>query len=756
VSAPAHVLRLLQRGAARTSVRLAVFSAIALVALWPLLSTADSLNDFRDTQYFTLFEDAARITVAKYHQLPLWNPYYCGGTYLLGTPSARFVSPTFLATLAFGVVRADALIAFAMSVVGMEGLWRYARSRGAPAHAAMLAAPAFALSGLFAHNPLLGWSNFYSFELIPWAAFGLRRALAGSVRGAVIAGLAVTWMIGHGGTYPAPMTLLVGGVELGSWLATRRRWRQPRAIAAALGMAALAGVLAAGGSMVRLWPVAQVLTAGPRLLGTTEGHSLFQLGQMLFNGEYLVGAVALPAVLVGVLRPRARPLLVAGIVLGWLAMGYAIHPSAFAALRKIPPYTMLRSPERFLTIFAIYYAVVAALGVRALQAWTRRRRRPPWAALVACALLAVNLVPLFVNQYRRLGERKLMAPPTEIAGDFRQARGNRWLSSFYPAIGRGTLSCFDDYDIPQSAALRGDLANEEQLQDAAAGTVTRVAWSPNRIDLHAELTRPARIVVNQNWHPGWRASVGTVVDDDGRIAVDAPAGSQDIALRFLPRSAVGGGCASLLALVVCVLLWRRWRGSTGPRTRREWATTFAFAAVPFVAPLCVVAFVREPSPPPPSLVTPSGDPIVAAAPPEGVRKLRARLEGGVTLEGATVGVVGKPGEPALALELDWRLDSHAERGLGVFIHVEGEGMDNLNVDHVRISGVAPLEDLPLDATLRDVVPAIAIPLPKKPTALRIYVGVWRARGDGSRLHVVDGGGAKIDDNRVLAASVTMP
>jgi hypothetical protein len=737
-------------------VRLAVFSAIALVATWPLLSTADSMNDFRDTQYFTLFEEAARLSVAKYHELPLWNPYYCGGTYLLGTPSARFVSPTFLATLAFGVVRADALIAFAMSVVGMEGLWRYARSRGAPAYAAMLAAPAFALSGLFAHNPLLGWSNFYSFELIPWAAFGLRRALAGSVRGAVIAGLAVTWMIGHGGTYPAPMTLLVGLVELASWLALRRRWRQPRAIAAALGMATLAGLLAAGGSMVRLWPVAQVLMAGPRLLGTTEGHSFFKLGQMLFDGDYLVGAVALPAVLVGVLRPRARPLVIAGLLLGWLAMGYAIRPSAFELLRKIPPYTMLRSPERFLTLFAIYYAVVAALGTRALEAWTRRRRRAPWPALVACGLLVLNLVPLFVNQHRRLAERKLMAPPSDVAGEFRQARGNRWLSAFYPGIGRGTLSCFDDYDIPQSAALRGDLPNEEQLQDATAGTVKRVSWSPNRIELHAELARPARIVVNQNWHPGWRASVGTVVDDEGRMAVDVPAGSQDVTLRFLPRSAVGGGCATLLALAVCALLWRRWKGGTGPSTRRQWASTFAFAAVPLFAPLCAFAFMHEPAPPPPRLVTPTGEPIVADDLPEGTIRLHARLEGGVTLEGATARMEGKPGEPALALELDWKLDSHVERGLGVFIHVEGEGMDNINVDHVRISGVTPLEDLPLGVTLRDVVPLIAVPAPKKSTAVRIYVGLWRARGDGSRLQVLDGGGAKVDGNRVLAAAVTMP
>jgi hypothetical protein len=789
VPTAAHVLKLLRveaprvlrRESARTSVRLAAFAAIALAATWPLLSTADALNDFRDSQYFTLFEEAARLSVAKFHQLPLWNPYYCGGTYLLGTPSARFVSPTFLATLIFGVERADALIAFAMSVLGMEGVWRYAHGRGAAAHAALLAAPAFALSGLFAHNPPLGWANFYSFELLPWVAFGLHRAVRGSVRGAVVAGLAVTWMIGHGGTYPAPMTLFVGVVEVLGWLAARRRWRRPTAVAAALGMAALAATLAAAGSMVRLWPVAQVLASGPRLLGSTEAHDLLAIGRMLFNGAYLVGAVALPVVLVGFVRRSARALAIAAVLVVWLAMGYGAHPSAFELLRKIPPYTMLRAPERFLALVAFYYAVLGALGATEVEALARVHGRAipepaapgtagatparphralarmaarvaRWLAPVATALLVGNLVPLIVDYHWRIGERTLMAPPSEIAGDFRQARGNRWLAAFYPAIGRGTVSCFDDYDIPQSAALREDLAAEEYLKDTSAGTVARVAWSPNRIDLHAELTHPARLLVNQNWHPGWRANVGTVVDDDGRIAVDLPAGSHELTLRFMPRSAVGGLGATLLTLVACALLWRRWRGSTGPQTPRAWVSTWALAAGPFLCPLATLALLREPPRPPPNLVTPAGDPIVAEAPPSGATPLHVQLEDGVTVEGVTAQLVGRLHEQTLALEIDWRLSSKVERGLGVFIHVEADGMDSLNIDHVRISGVALFDDLPAGATLRDVIPPIAIPAPKKPTTLHVYVGVWRARGDASRLRVIDPAAAKIDDNRVLVAS----
>ncbi|HSQ66332.1 MAG TPA: hypothetical protein VLM85_24080, partial [Polyangiaceae bacterium] len=69
----------LRRLAAATWPRLAVFTALAVLAEWPFLSHAGSMVDYRDAQYFTLFEDSARISVLKFHQLPLWNPYYCGG-----------------------------------------------------------------------------------------------------------------------------------------------------------------------------------------------------------------------------------------------------------------------------------------------------------------------------------------------------------------------------------------------------------------------------------------------------------------------------------------------------------------------------------------------------------------------------------------------------------------------------------------------------------------------------------------------------
>jgi glycine/D-amino acid oxidase-like deaminating enzyme len=56
-------------------------------------------------------------------------------------------------------------------------------------------------------------------------------------------------------------------------------------------------------------------------------------------------------------------------------------------------------------------------------------------------------------------------------------------------------------------------------------------------------------------------------------------------------------------------------------------------------------------------------------------------------------------------------------------------------------------------TLRDALPDIAIEAGK---TYRIYVGVWRARRGGERLKVVDAGGATIDADRILVATIRAP
>jgi len=297
--------------------------------------------------------------------------------------------------------------------------------------------------------------------------------------------------------------------------------------------------------------------------------------------------------------------------------------------------------------------------------------------------------------------------------------------------------------------LRADLPVEETLMDPAAGTVTEQSWSPDAIDLDVDLSRPATVVVNQNWSSGWRASVGEVKSTKGLLTVAMPAGKQTLSLRFRPRSATGGALTSLAAVAALGFLvwWRRRHGGLGARG----ALVLGGAAVAPLLPLCLVAaLVHEPRAIEPAM-TQDGHPLVVDALPSGTPVLGARFASGVVLEGARISNPHAGPATDLVLELDWRRDAVIDKGLGIFMHIEASEGKGMNGDHVLLSSVLDLEDAPPGKTLRDVMP-LWVPEDSKGKTWKVWVGLWRVRRGGERVHLDDRGQAKADGDRVLVAT----
>ena len=169
-----------------------------------------------------------------------------------------------------------------------------------------------------------------------------------------------------------------------------------------------------------------------------------------------------------------------------MALGYELGPwGPFALLKRLPLYSALRYPERYLIVVALVVAVGAANGVRLFEIAARRRVWARAAVALGAVLLIANAVFLLVNFHAVAAERLLVGPPAELARPFRQARGNRWLAAFYAPMSRGSLSCWDAYPVPMSPLLRGDLPEEEYLADSG-GRIRHAAA------LDAELHRPGR------------------------------------------------------------------------------------------------------------------------------------------------------------------------------------------------------------------------------------------------------------------------
>ncbi len=748
---PTRVLRFARRIAATPSLRLMVFCLIALAASWTPLGQAGGMNDFRDSHLTHSYEEMAVRTVRDYGEVPLWMPWSCGGMYGLGGPQTRFSSPTFLLELAFGARRAEPLELFLFLVLGMEGFFRYARLRAGTALGAFVSAPLFALNGFYALSWQLGWINFFGYQLVPWCLLGTRLVLLRRPAGIAILAGAFAFMLGFGGTYPVPMTALFVAIEGVSGLWAPRTWRNRAAVAVWLGAAAL---FVLGICAFRLWPVLETIQSAPRVMAGQPGHTPRNIAIQLFMSStqgaglfYLAPSILLLVAASFFSRRALLPGVAACLAL-WLTTGYHFRFSIFEGMRELPLLTTLRYPERFAVYVALFLAVLGAVGFGVLWVRVRRSRLAAWGAVVMCGAAIVG-TGLAVRSFDAITRRTDIVPePERVDQPFAQARGNRWSHGYFIALNRGSIGCGEAYPVPMSTRLRGDLPREEYLEDPSAGQVRRISWAPNRLELEVQATRPVHLLVNQNWHPGWKSSVGEVVSREGLLGVSLTPGEHRVSLRFLPHSAIGGALVSVLAwgALGFVGWWTLRRGRLAP-----WRMC-ALAAGPLAA--WALLWVTWSDPPAvPVLTNPNGAPILVESLPSEATPVQARFSVPVELQGAVV-PAGPDANGLLSFELFWKVNGSVPRAVGVFVHLVDEQGRMVNQDHEVLAGTFFFKNAPRGRLLRDAFTVSALGLP--PGRWKILVGLWNSRGDGSRIVASTPEGEPLPEGRVLAGTFTVP
>ena len=580
---------------ARAPLRLTLWIVLAVGFLGTWLTEPYLIGRGQDWAYFVHHTTAAARTWTEFHQLPLWNPWFCGGLPALANIQTDALAPDLLLTLPFDVPVALSLRFLLFLVLGLEGAWRYARHHALAGFGAVAAAAVFVFSGRFMMVFWDGHLPFMTFALAPWVFLSLERSYE-RIHHGLVGALALTWIFLDGGAVATPLVAVMAGViALRDTLeralfptaaAPRRTWWRPAASLVFIGL--VTALLAAP----RLVPVMQTLIDYPRTWNEPEGLSVFHVSGMLFlppqTWSYYSVGTSYVGLLMGVafvpamwLRSRAMVrVLVAGLFTFDLAMGESGPLHLWDAMHLLPVVDNVRAAFRFTFFLALFVGLGGGRTLTWIELWiaeriqrarvaapTRwsRRRALAWSSGLA---LAVTIVVAGHGPWAtraRIAEIPRLEVGPEAPGPFRQALGNRWIAQVWPRANLGSIACFEEQYFPQSPALRGDRKSEEWLA-VGTGTVERLAWSPNAITLAVDSLAGGIVAVNQNAARGWTTDVGAIADFEGLLAVRVPAGRQLVTLRYrephLPALA-GLSLGTLAALIAWAWLASR-RGRPSP------------------------------------------------------------------------------------------------------------------------------------------------------------------------------------------------
>jgi hypothetical protein len=571
--------------------------ALALVLSffgWWMALAAYPHTQTGDGQFFHQMVEAMRVSILRYHEMPLWNPYQCGGIPLWDNPQGISGAPLLWLLMPFGTTRGNELWYILHSAMGFVCMWLFARHELKLSYgAALVASVSFAFAG--AHNNHLtgGHLVWVSFLYLPLGLLLWRRA-ENDARFAVGLGILAAWMMHEGGTYPLPYMALLLGAETLTRLRSLRRLRD---IAKAAGIVILVGF---GLGASRFLPVIDQLRWHKRSLGGEHDAMQWSTFVDVFlardHGRDVRGQEYVWTEFADYMGPLVLTLAVLGIVLGglqtiwmlplllvaFLTMLGHFAPWSPASILKgyIYPFKQMRVPSRFDAIVTVFLPAYAGIAIDRISALAGRwRTSMPFSDKLRVGVLGLGLIGAgdIMSVGITFGGQFFTDPPAKaVEASPRLYLEGDGMAAYIdqPAQNRGRLECWEEWAFERDAPLwKGDVPQARAVDNAA--TVRQVTRTQNKfiIDVHAD--RPALLAINSNYDRGWRASVGTAERMGKQLSVRIPAGDHHLVVSYWPHGLTLGLVLTFLTmLAVAYYFFRHHRRlrpaqATGPGPDRN-------------------------------------------------------------------------------------------------------------------------------------------------------------------------------------------
>ncbi len=271
---------------------------------------------------------------------------------------------------------------------------------------------------------------------------------------------------------------------------------------------------------------------------------------------------------------RNWPLVVTGLFAGLMALGVALPLSLWVLWKQLPMYGSLQVPSRFLVAVVFVLAVCGGYGVDRLGRWAEKVGGV-WAGrllvggiglaiYVELAVLGWNLfsdvfvcqpheVPHYGQFAQRFEDEDAIRSPSMYSAHYPYLLGNSGVLREYEniAVPRGEVRVTSD------AGYRG-----EAYLDGSHGTAEVSDWSMSRVKVRLEVTAADRLVLNQNYFPGWKAirrgAQGTAEklsvqgSPAALVSIGVRPGDREVEFYYLPDSFIRGAILSGVTLLGCL------------------------------------------------------------------------------------------------------------------------------------------------------------------------------------------------------------
>lgn len=546
-----------------------------------------------------------RETIFKYHQIPLWNPYFCGGNSFIGDPLFPTLSLSLILPVLFPPITGMKINLVIFLVIGMYGMFLLSKHYRLRGFSSLLPSFVFMLSSLFAAHIAEGHVYYLTMSWLPYTFLFFLKSSKKKIY-LILSAFFVS------------LTFLSGGIFLTFMLFiffffySLLIFFNKKQIKIFMHLAIIF-FLMIGFTAFKSIPTVFYLKNSQlmdrnrtNLLDKTDINKVYN--QFLSHNQSIraipnnenegrtwewheyssyIGILPITLFLMGILLfyKKHWVLIISALVFLFVSFGAFYNINPWKLLSILPVFSSMRVPSRFLLIFLFPFSIIVGITFSYFEA--KYLTKSLFKKTIALFIISFILIDLILVARPLLDEALTDIPfKLEPSGEFKQSvnffadyekdfnqsqlglflgnisKGNppKYYYSFHPntVMNRGTIDC--DHNYTANANIMPFYSENYFGEIYLLGSKQELPFkfSPNKLSISLPKPTDDTLVVNQNFDNGWKAKSNNgnklVISHNNMIAVEINKDDKYIGLYYSPYSFVIGLVISLITFLFSVYI----------------------------------------------------------------------------------------------------------------------------------------------------------------------------------------------------------
>lgn len=577
---------------------IAILIIISIITVSGFISNPNSIGILDWESFLHPLHAQTEESIKEYGQIPLWNPYKCGGNYLLAHPESPLLSPFFIIQIIFGQIIGTKIAITLFLMMGMIGMYFLARNLKITKTGAILSAIIFMLP---TYSLRIITSNYSSIAYIPWIFLAFQKSRNKKYLGLTVLLLTISFFSG------ATTYIFIYSIMIIIAYATIKDVMDNKFNY--LKRAFIIIIIVILLSSTKLIPVIEANMHQPEenrmMIGAspeTIAEGLLIKKEDIFSREsnqyswweygYYLGILTI-LIFIGTStwlfwkKKAGREYTIAAII--FLILTLKIGTKNIAKIIfNLPILNMMQIPSRMLIIAIFFMAITCGIGISRLEKTNikrkekRIRKRNYWkiAAIIIIVIIATDLIVYNKSIFERGNGREINFEKQKR--EFMQIEyvgehiGENMLNSYLQ--NKGTIICYESFLVPSIEKRnlkdlgsiyfnKGNPTGRESIKYKGEAYMLREGnteikeWSPNKIRIITETTQNNTLILNQNYDKNWRIFTETrklrVGENQGLISTNISPQETEVIFYYLPTSHIIGTSLSIITAIILVIWMRK-------------------------------------------------------------------------------------------------------------------------------------------------------------------------------------------------------